>query len=67
MDRVAVQRGLTPGMAAPTFNCVDLYGAASTCGSGDYVQVVVNAPYQPMSLLGLPPVTLSSASSVQIP
>jgi Flp pilus assembly protein TadG len=67
VDRVAVQRALTPGMASPTFSCVDLYGAASTCRSGDYVQVEVNAPYQPISFLGLPPVTLSSASSVQIP
>lgn len=67
VDRIAVQRGLTPGMEAPTITCEDLYGAAGTCKSGDYVKVVVTAPYQPISFLGLPPVTLSSASSVQVP
>jgi Flp pilus assembly protein CpaB len=67
VDRVAVQRALTPGMTAPVIACEDLYGAAGTCKSGDYVKVVVTAPYQPISFLGLPPVTLSSASSVQIP
>ena len=67
-ERVAVQRGLTPGMGNPTFTCVDLYGVAATCGSDSYVQVTVSATYAPISLLGIGgPITLSSSSSVQIP
>jgi Flp pilus assembly protein TadG len=67
IDRVNVQRGLTPGMQNPTISCVDLYGAATTCGSGDYVRVVVTAPYQPLTFLGLPPLTLSATGSAQVP
>ncbi len=67
LDRIAVQRNLTPNLASPAITCVDLYGAAGTCLSGNYVQVVVTAAYRPISFLGLPPLTLSSSSSVQIP
>lgn len=68
---IAIQRGLVPGMADPTFACVDVTGAASThspCRSGDYVWVTVTATYRPVALLGLGgPITLSSSSSMQIP
>ena len=71
LDRVAVQRGLTPGMGTPTFGCTDLYGnavAAADCTAGDYVKVTVTANYTPLSTLGMVgPVTLSSTSSVQVP
>jgi Flp pilus assembly protein TadG len=67
-NRVAVQKGLTPGLSNPTFACVDLYGAASSCSTGNYVTVAVNASYSPISLLGIGgPITLTSSSSVQIP
>jgi Flp pilus assembly protein TadG len=67
-DRIAVQTNLTPGLTAPTFGCVDLYGNDSSCASGNYVRVQVSASYRPISFLGmLSPVTLPSTSSVQIP
>ena len=71
VDRIDVQRNLTPGMGPPTFSCSDLYGAAvadADCTSGDYVKVTVTASYAPVSTLGMiGPVTLSSSSSVQVP
>ncbi len=67
-QRIAVQQGLTPGLGTPTFTCLDLYGVAASCSSGNYVKVDVSATYRPISLLGLGgPITLSSSSSVQIP
>lgn len=67
VQRVSVQKGLTPGMQDPTIGCVDLYDAAASCDSGNYVKVAVTAPYRPISFLDLPPLTLAATSSVQIP
>ncbi len=68
---VQLQEGLVPGMAAPTFACVDVTGAASPddpCQTGDFVRVTVTAPYSPSLLLGLGgPFTLSSSSSMEVP
>lgn len=68
LDRIAAQRGLVPGMASPLFTCVDLYGTAGTCVSGNYVRVTVAAAFRPVATLGMTgTVTASSTSSVQIP
>jgi Flp pilus assembly protein TadG len=68
---VATQQGMVPGMAAPTYSCVDVTGAATghvPCARGDYVRVSVSAVYSPSVLLGLGgPFTLSSSASMQIP
>lgn len=68
---VATQRGLVPGMATPTYECVDIAGTvtpSSPCPSGNFVRVTVTASYDPISILGLTgPFTLSSSSSIRIP
>lgn len=70
-DRVAVQRGLTPGMTDPTYACVKVDGTASSdnpCTSGDYVRVTVTSVYQPLSLMGLGgSMTLTASSASLIP
>ena len=71
VDRIAVQRGLVPGLGAPGFSCVSLYGttvADADCTSGNYVVVASTAEFAPVSGFGfLGTVTLSSTSSVQVP
>ena len=68
---ISVQKRLVPGMATPTFACVDVSGAAvpdSPCQSGDYVRVTATANYKPVSLLGmLPQVNLTSSASMLVP
>jgi Flp pilus assembly protein TadG len=68
---VNVQKGLVPGLANPSFTCIDYTGAAKT-GSCDFsqdsVQVEITAPYQPITpLLGLTGTwTMKGSSSAQI-
>jgi Flp pilus assembly protein TadG len=68
---IAIQRAQTPGMAAPTFQCVDIAGSPTgsvPCPSGSFVRVTVSASYDPVTLLGLTgPITLTSTSSIRIP
>jgi Flp pilus assembly protein TadG len=68
---VAIQQGMVPGMAAPSFSCVDIAGDPSDhvpCARGDYVRVTVSAPYAPSVFLGMAgPITLKSSASMQIP
>jgi Flp pilus assembly protein TadG len=55
-DVVATQKGLVPYLGDPTFDCVDVTGAAvaGACLGGDMVRVTVHAPYTPVTpLLGL--------------
>ncbi len=70
-DRVAVQKGLTPGMSDPAFACLNVDGTPSSdlpCTSGDYVQVTVTSVYSPVTLLGLGgSFTLTATSSSEIP
>lgn len=76
---IETQLDLVPGMnpvpyGAPNFKCVDIAGNPSTsdkCGQGeneDYVQVMVTATYQPLTLLGITgPITLQSTSTAAFP
>lgn len=70
-DRVAVQKGLTPGMSDPAFACVKVDGTPSSdlpCTTGDYVRVTVSTVYQPVTLLGFGGAfTLTASSSSVIP
>ncbi|MHB8397984.1 MAG: TadE/TadG family type IV pilus assembly protein [Candidatus Limnocylindrales bacterium] len=69
---IATQQGLIPNLGTPTFTCVDISGApihsSTTCVSGDFVKVVVSAPFSPVTpLLGLTGTwNLQSTSIVQI-
>ena len=66
--RLASLQAITPGLATPTYACVDITGAGASCASGHYVRVTTTAPYSPVSFLGmLAPVTLGASSTVQIP
>ena len=68
---IATQLDLIPGMATPTFECVDIAGTPTgsvPCPSGNFVRVTVAASYDPVTLLGLTgPITLTSTSSIRIP
>jgi Flp pilus assembly protein TadG len=68
---VVIQQGMVPGMATPTFACVDIAGDPSghvPCTRGDFVRVTVTAPYAPSVFLGMAgPITLQSSASMQIP
>ena len=54
---IDIQKGLVPGLADPTFTCIDQAGTPKpgACDfSQDSVQVEIEAPYQPITpLLGL--------------
>ena len=53
---IAVQKTLIPNLGDPTFSCVDIDGSAiaTKCLPGQQVQVVIVAPYSPVTpLLGL--------------
>ncbi len=67
---VATQSGLVPGLTVTSYSCIDLAGAAvtGTCRPGDWVQVSVAAPFQPVLpfLAALGPITLTSVSSAEI-
>lgn len=68
---VNVQKNLVPGLANPTFTCIDRAGATKpgTCDfSQDSVQVEIEAPYKPITpLLGLTGTwTMKGSSSAQI-
>ncbi len=67
---VATQRGLIPGLQAPTFACVDISGAPVTgsCLPGDSVKVTVHAPYRAVTpmLSFLGSFDLQSSSSIKI-
>jgi Flp pilus assembly protein TadG len=68
---INVQKNLVPGLATPTFTCIDHTGAAKTgaCDfSQDSVQVEIEAPYKPITpLLGLTGTwTMKGSSSAQI-
>jgi Flp pilus assembly protein TadG len=69
---LATQKNLVPGLADPTFTCVDQSGAAvapDPCDfSKDSVQVEITAPYHPATpLLGLTGTwTMKGSSSAQI-
>lgn len=66
----AAQRGLVPGLQAPTFECVDIAGALQfdTCVPGDWVRVTTSTTFQPsMPLLaGFGPFVFDSVSSAEI-
>ena len=67
---VATQKKLVPGLATPTFTCVDIDGStiSGTCNSGYEVKVTVTAPYQALTpLLGaLPTYTMQSSSTIKV-
>lgn len=68
---INVQKNLVPGLATPTFTCIDQAGAAKpgACDfSQDSVQVEIEAPYKPITpLLGLTGTwTMKGSSSAQI-
>jgi Flp pilus assembly protein TadG len=69
---LATQKSLVPGLQNPTFTCVDSTGAPVSplpCDfSTDSVQVVITAPYRPVTpLLGLTGTwTMKGSSSAQI-
>lgn len=71
-DVVSTQRGLVPGLASPSFACVDITGApqppSHNCVPGDWVKVTVQAIYTPvtpiLSLAGS--YTMQSVSTIQI-
>lgn len=60
---VAVQRRLIPNLGAPTFTCVDITGAtkSGSCASGDFVKVVIAAPFSPVT----PPLGLTGTWNLQ--
>jgi Flp pilus assembly protein TadG len=68
---VNTQKKLVPGLATPTFACVDVAGtvvAHDPCQSGEYVRVTATTSYAPISLLGLTgPITLTSSASMMVP
>jgi hypothetical protein len=69
---LATQVSLVPELETPTFECVDITGAAAPddpCLPGNRVRVSTSAPFQPVTplLLVLGTMTIESASSVQIP
>ncbi len=67
---LATQKKLIPGLANPTFYCVDIDGStiATTCRAGYQVKVVIHAPYTPITpILGLVGTfDMQSSSSVNI-
>jgi hypothetical protein len=68
---VSGQRGLVPGLATPTYSCVDIDGSsiAGACRPGDWVKVRATTTWTPvtpfLSFLGT--MTFSASSSIQIP
>jgi len=68
---VATQRSLVPGLATPTYDCIDIAGTSQTgtCGGGKWVRVTVSAPYQPatplLAIFGSMTFTSSSSAEIQ--
>jgi Flp pilus assembly protein TadG len=70
---IATQKELVPGLGSPTYQCVDVAGAAvaldgGKCPQDAYVRVDVTAPYRAATpLVGvIGTITLKGSSSAQI-
>ncbi len=70
---IRLQKSLVPGISDPTFHCLNASGGtvpgdgSGGCAAPDFVQVIVNYPYQPAALLGIGnTVNITSSSSNQI-
>jgi hypothetical protein len=68
---IATQKGLIPNLQDPTITCVDIDGTVikTGCVPGNWVKVIVVAPYSPITpLLGLVGIwnIQSSSTSVQL-
>lgn len=66
----ATQRTLVPGLATPTYQCVDIAGALvlEDCQPGNWVRVTTTTTFQPAVPFLVPfgPFVLSSSSSAEI-
>jgi TadE-like protein len=69
-DVLATQRGIVPGLATPTYTCVDLDGSAVSgdCRPGDWVRVSVNSTFIPVTPLAalLGTIVLNGSASARI-
>jgi hypothetical protein len=67
---VATQRGLVPGLGAPTYECVDIAGTLQVdeCRPGDWVRVTTTTSFQPAVpfLVAFGPFVLTSSSTAEI-
>ena len=67
---IATQKKLIPGLATPTFTCIQLDGTTytGTCDSDYQIKVLVQAPFGAVTPLMslLPSYTMQSTSTVQI-
>ena len=64
------QRGLVPGLATPTYACIDITGAAVTraCAAGDWIRVTVRSAFTPVTPLAtfLGEIVLTSSASAKL-
>jgi Flp pilus assembly protein TadG len=64
------QRALVPGLATPTYACIDIAGATvtRTCEAGDWVRVTVSSTFTPVTPLAtfLGQIVLSSSASAKL-
>jgi Flp pilus assembly protein TadG len=71
MAVVGTQQNLVPNLGLPSFGCVDIDGStiSGTCRSGNWVKVMVAAPFTPVApILGLlGSWNMQSTSSFEIP
>jgi Flp pilus assembly protein TadG len=64
------QRGMVPGLAAPTYACVDIAGATVTgvCTAGNWVRVTIHSTFIPATPLAtvLGTIVLTSSANARI-
>jgi len=67
---LGTQRALVPGLAAPTYACIDIAGTAVTraCEAGDWIRVTVGSAFTPVTPLAtfLGQIVLTSSASVKL-
>jgi len=70
LDTLRTERGLVPGLATPTYACVDIAGTPVTraCEAGDWVRVTVVSAFTPVTPLAsmLGQIVLSSSASAKL-
>jgi Flp pilus assembly protein TadG len=67
---LGTQRALVPGLAAPTYACIDITGTAVTraCEAGDWIRVTVESAFTPVTPVAtfLGEIVLTSSASVKL-
>lgn len=69
---LGTQRALVPGLAAPTYDCIDIEGkpvpATRACEAGDWIRVTVVSAFTPVTPLAtmLGQIVLTSSASAKL-